>query len=427
MKIRKVLYLGLPLALMLATMSVYFLASSTNTTIASAQSSVDLIRPHDTARADQLQTALDFRSTHDLDAFGGQGVNDSGTSVMRGVRTNVVSENARADAIRALQIINQLPCTDLSESDLAGRAIAAGVYCLPSMNLKGQITLDAESNSAASFVFIVKGSLDASSAASFSLVRGADAANVYFAVNDAATVAPDVNFAGTIIARDSIKVGSKATVRGRVISVDGKVELNGNTLGNGTGILEICKQQQATGLEDHIFRFLVGAQIIEVPVGSCSGPIDLAAGSVTINELVDGRTTSGGTFSGRFKLVDVNSPVAGAVQNVDLPTRTARVLVREGDISNQTVVNFVNAFAITGVVEICKRAAPGDPDVTGFFDYTIDAIPNTRFSVPTGFCSQPITVTARTTSQPPPPPPALGLLFITVNNSCITGTDSGTR
>jgi len=80
------------------------------------------------------------------------------------------------------------------------------------------------------------------------------------------------------------------------------------------------------------------------------------------------------------------------------------------------VVAFFITYAINAVIEICKRAAgaipsgggtPGTtpaPDVTGFFDFTVDALLNTTFSVPVGFCSGPIQVNVPTTPGPFPAP-----------------------
>ena len=95
---------------------------------------------------------------------------------------------------------------------------------------------------------------------------------------------------------------------------------------------------------------------------SCSSPIDVPAGAATITELGGGRTITGGTFSGNFSLVRVetlsaNSPSTVGV--INLATRTAAVNVVEGGIPQQLTVRFVNRFSITGFVEICKAAATG--------------------------------------------------------------------
>ncbi|MDQ3130158.1 MAG: FG-GAP-like repeat-containing protein [Acidobacteriota bacterium] len=179
---------------------------------------------------------------------------------------------------------------------------------------------------------------------------------------------------------------------------------NNLAVGGGTGILEICVAASGPGLDDRVFRYRIGALIIQSPVGGCSGPIDLPAGPVTIEELLDGQTTSGGTFSGRFRLLNVTSNVAGSLGTVNLPQRTAQVTVREGSIQNQTVVTFTNTFAVNAVVEICKRAAANATNVTGFFNFTIDALPGVTFPTPVGACTGPIQVNVPTAPAAVPAP-----------------------
>ena len=40
------------------------------------------------------------------------------------------------------EIMNQLPCTELASSELGGRTLKPGVYCLSSANLEGSLVLD---------------------------------------------------------------------------------------------------------------------------------------------------------------------------------------------------------------------------------------------------------------------------------------------
>jgi FG-GAP-like repeat len=165
-----------------------------------------------------------------------------------------------------------------------------------------------------------------------------------------------------------------------------------------TGVLEICKVASGTGLENRIFRFQIGANIYSVPVGQCNAPITLPAGTVTVQELIDGPLTTTGTFSGRFRLLDVSSNVSGAIVNVNLPTRTVTVNVREGNIANLTRVTFTNTFAISTVVEICKHSS--GPNVTGSFNFTIDALQNTVITVAVGTCTSPIQLNVPTVPAP---------------------------
>ncbi len=161
-----------------------------------------------------------------------------------------------------------------------------------------------------------------------------------------------------------------------------------------TGLTILGFQQTGpTGLENRIFQFTVGGQTVQVPVGGCSGPITLPEGPNVIEELLTGTfTNQTGTWNNRFRLVNVTVSGSGNLISSNFPLRTATVNIQPGGISSQTVVTFFNQFAIPAVIEICKYPVAGDPDVTGFFDFTVDALPNQLFPVPVGGCSGAIQV-----------------------------------
>jgi hypothetical protein len=187
-------------------------------------------------------------------------------------------------------------------------------------------------------------------------------------------------------------------------------------------------------LDDRIFRFQIGSQIILVPVGSCSGPITLPAGPVVIDELIDGPTVPSGSFSGRFRLVAVGTDPADALIDENLPIRRVTVNIRPGTVQNQTVVEFINTFAVNAIVEICKfpprdvgpdgtlagLVAPNDASSPNIrdrdvlpgtpFEFTIDALLDTVITVPVGGCSPAIQVNVPTA---PGPVPAPAEIFVT--------------
>lgn len=122
-----------------------------------------------------------------------------------------------------------------------------------------------------------------------------------------------------------------------------------NSLPAGTGFLQICKAVSNSSLQNRIFRFQIGGasgQVIEVAAGQCSAPIEVPSGSNHIEELSNGRTTTGGTFSGGFRLTGVSALGAtppSAITATSLSSRTADVVVQPGTSANQTRIRFTNA------------------------------------------------------------------------------------
>ncbi len=249
-------------------------------------------------------------------------------------------------------------------------------------------------------------------------------------------------------------------------------------MGATTGTMEICKRQQlpvtaANSLSNWVFHFTITGSVynaanpLRVPVGSCSSPFDVTAGPQTVTELATGNliTPSTAGFPGNFELIDVTNATPLSTSSmglVNLATRTVAVTMVAGGINEQLTLYFTNRRAIIGYIEICKRAARGaptwvqgvgnvagtipwpagnqlynpppasgnplgggDPDVTGFFQYTIEDVytVNTQnpdekilqiFVVPVGQCSGPIAVLKGDPApQPGPPDPRWSLAFVT--------------
>lgn len=361
--------------------------------------------------------ALNFRSAANYTVFGGKGIVDSGYSAVRGETGDGLSSDTGIQAGKELSgsidALRQLPCTQV-EGGMTGKSFEPGVYCVSSADLAGGITLDGRGNPGSVFIFKTDGSINLRSGSSIELTNEARAAGVFFVAGDSISVGDGVSVEASLIGGGDVTVGSGASVKGRTLS-EGKVTLNENSIGGGTGTLQICKAlaPSTVDISNRIFNFTVTgvAGTIAVPVGSCSAPIDVPVGPATITELNTGQTTTGGSFSGNFSLigVDVITPNSTSTLGlVNLQLRTAAITVVEGGPTTQLTLRFTNQFAITGFVEICKSAATNaginDPDATGFFNFTIEGVfttntqnPTNRvlqnFVAPVGQCTGPIAVT----------------------------------
>jgi hypothetical protein len=380
-----------------------------------------------TATPGMLTLALNFGSAAEYTVFADKGVAESDSRIGGKLGVGATDARAKEDLSKAFAVLENLPCTERNEQMRAGK-FAPGVYCAKTGDLKGSFVLDGGGDQNSIFIFRSEGKMKGSSDLNVTLTNGAAAQNVFFVSSDTAEF-DAVELNGNVVARGAIKVSSSATV-GRAMSVEGKVDVKSATVEGATGVLQICKTAFGPGLDDRVFRFQIGAQIILVPVGSCSGPITLPAGPVVIDELIDGPTLPTGNFSGRFRLLAVATDPADALVDENLPIRRVTVNVRAGTIQNQTVVEFINVFAVNAIVEICKfpardisiatglpitrsdtAAAQGDANIRDRdvlpgtpFEFTIDVLLDTVITVPVGGCSPAIQVNVPTTPGPVPAP-----------------------
>lgn len=352
------------------------------------------------ATPEMLAYALNFGDATDFAVFGGRSVRNQGESVFRGrvgtagtyenipgMADGVIPENlgqAKQDLKTALRWIAQLPCTEVSDPNLAGKTFGPGVYCLPSGSLSGEMTINAGGDPNARFVFRIAGSFSTGADSGIRLVEGARAAGVYIISDGSATLGSNSRINANIISDGSIIVGSGSTITGKTLGGD-DVNIESSNVGGGTGFIEICK---ALSPGDPIpvgtiFNFTVTgvAGNIQVPAGACSAPISVSAANITVTEGVRANTA----------VVSIVTNPANRRVSFDLALRQVVVAVPEGDVNDQTVVTFTNQTTRTGTIEICKRAL--DPDVTGFFQFTAQGAPGQTFSVPVGGCSPAITLT----------------------------------
>ena len=137
------------------------------------------------------------------------------------------------------------------------------------------------------------------------------------------------------------------------------------------GYIELCKQTDPDYPVSGTFDFTLTAPFfstgpIGVPVGSCSPPIQVPSGIVTVNEAqqigvaVENVTAySYDQYGNYIDELDSWTP----------PQQTATVTVVPGDVNLETVATFTNYAAPPGTLKICKIA--GSPSLVGMpFTFT---------------------------------------------------------
>jgi hypothetical protein len=118
-------------------------------------------------------------------------------------------------------------------ADLAGQTLLPGVYkSLSSMSLTGPapLTLNADGNPDAVFVFQVGSTLTTGTGTSVVLGGSASACNVFWQVGASATLGTSSVFVGSLLAHTSITATSGAAVTGRLLARGGAVTLDTNTI-----------------------------------------------------------------------------------------------------------------------------------------------------------------------------------------------------
>ncbi|MDO8553045.1 MAG: Ig-like domain-containing protein, partial [bacterium] len=116
--------------------------------------------------------------------------------------------------------------------NLGGQTLAPGLYkSTSSLEISsGDLTLDAQGNADAVFIFQMASTLTTTSGRQVILSGGAKAANIYWQVGSSATLGTTSVFKGNILADQSITLNTGATLDGRALTRIGAVTLDSNTI-----------------------------------------------------------------------------------------------------------------------------------------------------------------------------------------------------
>jgi hypothetical protein len=118
------------------------------------------------------------------------------------------------------------------DGNLGGQTLTPGLYTsTSSLEISsGDLTLDAQGDVNAVFIFQMASTLTTTSGRQVILSGGAKAANVFWQVGSSATLGTTSVFKGNILALASITVTTGATLEGRALAQTGAVTLDSNTV-----------------------------------------------------------------------------------------------------------------------------------------------------------------------------------------------------
>jgi len=201
--------------------------------------------------------------------------------------------------------------------ELGGLTVTPGVYkSSSSVGLTGVLTLDAQGDPNAVFVFQVASTLTTASGSRVKLINGAQPCNVFWQIGSSATLGTSSVFVGNILALTSISVNDAVTVNGRLLARNGAVTLindtvtaahcdAGTTPGGGGTTGGDTTSGDTTGTDDSTTGSdTTGTGTTGTPDGGTVAPGDGAALLTTSPRSVAKRIARYGiarTVSGRFK------------------------------------------------------------------------------------------------------------------------------
>ena len=146
---------------------------------------------------------------------------------------DAVAQSAQTDLTTAYNALAGQACnTDLSGTDLGGLTLTSAVYCFSSSaQLTGTLTLDAQNNPNAVFVFQIGSTLTTASGANVVVINGGSDCNVFWQVGASETLGTGSGFVGNTLALTSITLTTNATSHGSLLARNGAVTMDTNRIG----------------------------------------------------------------------------------------------------------------------------------------------------------------------------------------------------
>jgi hypothetical protein len=312
---------------------------------------------------------------------------------------NAVAAQAQADTTIAYNnLAGQASDTNLTGQDLGGLTLNSAVYTYNvSAALTGTVTLDAQGDPNALFIFQIGSTLTTASASAVALINGAQACNVFWQVGSSATLGTTTAFVGNVLAFVSITANTGATVDGRLLASTGAVTLDTNTIDRSECAAASIPVPTVTKTASPTSR--------PAPGGGFTFTIDVlnsGTASATLTSLIDsvhgdlnGRGTcatggtilAGDTYSCAFHVTFLGD---GGDTETDVVTATLTDVSGDGGAGSDDATVTVTPGP-TGILEICKVADNSNGRVTGNFTFTFTG---RSVTVPVGACTGPLTVPA---------------------------------
>lgn len=145
-----------------------------------------------------------------------------------------------------------------------------------------------------------------------------------------------------------------------------------------TGIIEICKRaDNSNGPVTGRYTFTFAGRSVSVPVGTCTGPLKVPAGYLTVHEVAKTGT----------RISACTTRPMNRLARCDAANSLAVIRILAGGVSNETLLTITNRIrsdSNTGAIKVCKIAGSG---ITVGTNYTF-TVGGRTITVPAGPASQ---------------------------------------
>lgn len=236
---------------------------------------------------------------------------------------DAVAQQAQADVTTAYNALAGLACnTDLTGQDLGGMTLTAGVYCFSSSaELTGTLTLDAEGDPNAEFIFQIGSTLTTASNSAVEVINGGNNCNVYWQVGSSATLGTATAFAGNIVALTSITATTGANASGRLLARNGAVTLDSNSV----AVCPVC--EPITLSPSTLPNGTIGSaynETITATGGTAPYTFDVVSGSLppglnlSTTGALTGAPTTAGSFTFTVRATDANQCFGSRIYTIDI-------------------------------------------------------------------------------------------------------------
>lgn len=134
--------------------------------------------------------------------------------------------------------------------ELGGAVLKPGVYAPVAggaFQITGTLTLDAEGDPNAVFIFLTDSTLITAANSNVNLVNGARFCRVFWKIGSSATLGTNSHFVGHLFALTSIAAQTGATVQGQLLARNGEVTLDSNVIDNGLCAAVVVPTPTTTG------------------------------------------------------------------------------------------------------------------------------------------------------------------------------------